>query len=300
MRRSLPRISATISGPPPMPSVTVPTPGIGNRDQAEQDAHHHAEAERHVAEFRRGLHGVAEMLPDLLLAVGRHQHADAIAELQHQVGRRHDVHVVAADMQEMRRKAGRHRQLRKRNADHVGLADEDADVVERGAILDDPPGLEAARACAAASAIASCSFGDDQQAVAGASTMSADGHDVLAALADHRHLHAARQVLAEIVERAARAIVSPSVISPMWKRCALGGNFGLHVPRHEIDAQDRADHAERIGDRIADRRLAVLHDVERRLQRRGAGHRAGEDAERVADLDAEDLAEPERDQQGRR
>ncbi len=29
VRRSLPRMSATISGPPPMPSVTVPTPGIG-------------------------------------------------------------------------------------------------------------------------------------------------------------------------------------------------------------------------------------------------------------------------------
>ena len=29
VRRRLPKISATISGPPPMPSVTVPTPGSG-------------------------------------------------------------------------------------------------------------------------------------------------------------------------------------------------------------------------------------------------------------------------------
>ena len=29
VRRSRPTISATISGPPPMPSVTVPTPGTG-------------------------------------------------------------------------------------------------------------------------------------------------------------------------------------------------------------------------------------------------------------------------------
>ena len=29
VRRRRPTISATISGPPPMPSVTVPTPGMG-------------------------------------------------------------------------------------------------------------------------------------------------------------------------------------------------------------------------------------------------------------------------------
>ena len=113
-----------------------------NWDQSEQHAQHHANPERHVAELRCGLHGVAEMLADFLLAVGRHQHADAIAKLQRQIGRRHDVHVVAPDMQKMRRKAGRQRQLRKRNAHQIGLADEDANVVERGAILHDAAGLQ--------------------------------------------------------------------------------------------------------------------------------------------------------------
>jgi hypothetical protein len=36
----------------------------------------------------------------------------------------------------------------------------------------------------------------------------------------------------------------------------------LHWVRHEIDAQDRHDDAERIGNRISDRRIAILHDVE--------------------------------------
>ena len=150
-------------------------------------------------------------LPDLLLAVGRHQHADAIAELQHQVGRRHDVHVVAPDVQQMRRKAGRHRQLRERNADHAGLADEDADVVERGAILDDPARLQPSRAAAAASAIASSLSATIMQRRRPAPEHDrAVGHDVLVALADHRHLHALRQVLADVVERAARRSCRPA------------------------------------------------------------------------------------------
>ena len=192
VRRSLPRMSATISGPPPMPSVTVPTPGIGIGIKPEQDAQHHAEPERHVAELRRGLHGVAEVLADFLLAVGRHQHADPIAELQHQIGRRHEVHVVAADMQQMRRKAGRQRQLRERDADHIGLADKDADVVERGAILDDPPGLEPARAALPLLASASCWSATIIRPSPAASTMIVGRDDILVALADHRDLHAAQ------------------------------------------------------------------------------------------------------------
>ena len=76
--------------------------------------------------------------------------------------------------------------------------------------------------------------------------------------------------------------------------------FRLHHCGHEIDAQDRTDDPERIGDRISDRRLVVVHDIKRRLQRRGACHRAGKDAERVADLDPEDLARARARRAGRR
>ena len=95
-----------------------------------------------------------------------------------------------------------------------------------------------------------------------------------------------------------RPAASPeSVISPIWKRCAFAGKVRLHAARHEVDAEDRADHAERIRDRVADRWIAVLHHLQRRLQCCGAGHRAGEHAERMANLDSENVAEPERDQQ---
>jgi hypothetical protein len=91
VRRSLPRMSATISGPPPMPSVTTPTPGNRESESARAGRPDHAEPERDVAEFGRRLDRVAEVAPDLLLAVGRRQHADPVAEFQHQVGRRHEV-----------------------------------------------------------------------------------------------------------------------------------------------------------------------------------------------------------------
>ena len=123
-----------------MPSVTLPTPGIGIGNQAEQNAEHHADAERHVAEFRGRLHSVAKGAANFLLAIGRHQNANTIAELQHQIGRRHDIGIVAADMKKLR--TDRQRQLRQRDPDHAALADEYADVVERGAILHEASGFE--------------------------------------------------------------------------------------------------------------------------------------------------------------
>ena len=131
-------------------------------------------------------------------------------------------------------------------------------------------------------------FGDDHQAIAGAQNRVGGRNDVLMLLADHRHLHAGRQVLGDLVERAPDVLVAERDFAHV-EVLRLGRELRLDLARHEIDAQDRTDHAERIGDRIADRRFLVLHDVERGLQRRGARHRAGEDAKRVADLDAEEL-----------
>ncbi len=81
-------------------------------------------------------------LPYLLLAVGRHQNADAVAKFQREVGRRNDVGVVTPDMQELNRECGRQRQLRERHADDIGLADKDPNVIERRTVLDDAAGLK--------------------------------------------------------------------------------------------------------------------------------------------------------------
>ena len=60
----------------------------GNRDrnEAEKNADNHAEAKRDIAEFGGSLDGVAEVAADFLFPVGRRQHSDPVAELQHQVG----------------------------------------------------------------------------------------------------------------------------------------------------------------------------------------------------------------------
>ena len=144
----------------------MPTPGIGNRDQAEEDAQHHAEAERDIAELGRRLDRVAEVLADFFLPLGRRQHADPVAEFQHQVGRRHEVGIIAPNMQEVGRKARRHRQAGKRNADHAGLADEDPDVVEIGAVAGQPSRFQLSElgrgVCDRLLAL-----GDDQHGIAG-------------------------------------------------------------------------------------------------------------------------------------
>ena len=53
-------------------------------------------------------------------------------------------------------------------------------------------------------------------------------------------------------------------------------DLGLEHVREEVDREDRADHAERVRDAVADRRFLVTGRRERRLQRRGRRTRAGE------------------------
>ena len=98
-----------MSGPPPMPSVTVPDARNWNWNEAKQYAKHHAKSERDVAEFRGCLYRVAEIFPDFFSPVGRHQHAHAITELEHQVRRRHEVGVISPDVQKVGLKPGGHR-----------------------------------------------------------------------------------------------------------------------------------------------------------------------------------------------
>ena len=74
---------------------------------------------------------------------------------------------------------------------------------------------------------------------------------------------------------------------------AAGGRFDLRLQHHEgdVEEQDRPGHAERIRDRVADRGIVVAERRDRRLQRRRARARAGEQAERVAELEVHQLHE---------
>ena len=75
------------------------------------------------------------------------------------------------------------------------------------------------------------------------------------------------------------------------------GRIDLRLEHHEaeIEKQDRAGDAERVGDRIAHRRVVIAERRDGRLQRRRAGPRAREQAERIAEIQPHHL----RDHQAR-
>ena len=118
------------------------------------------------------------------------------------------------------------------------------------------------------------------------------------ALSNHGHLQVAERFRRQFVKPPAGKAFADRNLSHV-EALRLGGKFRLHELRHEVDAEDGADDAEGIGDGVADRGILVLDDVERGLEGCGAGHRTGIDAERMSDLDAEDVPQAERDQQAR-
>ena len=262
-----------------------------NWNKPDQKAEHHANPERDVAELRCGLHRVAKVLPDILLAAGRHQDADAVAKLKSQIRSWDNVHVIATNMQQMGWKASRHRQPREWNPDQAGLADEYADVVECRTVSDNTPRLQSSNFCHG--------FGDcllaicyDHDTVAGGERQIGRRYDILIALANHGDLHAIRQIADETLESSPDIVRSERNLAHM-KPLNLRRKFWLHATRHEIYAQDWADDSKGIGNRIADRCIGVFHDIKRGLQRGRAGHRTCVDAQRVTDLDIERLAKPE-------
>src|SRR5262249_41402035 len=144
-----------------------------------------------VAELGRGLHAVAEMAADIFLVVGGRQHANAIAKLKHQIRRWDDVHVIAPDVQEMSRETGRQWKPRQRNADEIRFADKHTDVIERGAVFDDPTRLKPSQLSASLSNRI-LPLTHDHQPVAGSENEIGIGNDVLMILANHSHLDAFR------------------------------------------------------------------------------------------------------------
>ena len=97
VRRRLPRISATIKTPA-RPDGELADAGQRNLDRAEQEAERHAQADGDVAELRGALDRVAEEFAQCREVVPMGEHADAVAELEQQVGARQDVGVAAADL----------------------------------------------------------------------------------------------------------------------------------------------------------------------------------------------------------
>src|SRR6185503_2502148 len=118
------------------------------------------------------------------------------------------------------------------------------------------------------------------------------GGDVFPAQTNHGHLDAFRQVLGELVDPTYGKLVSTGNFTHVQALCFFRKSW-LHDARHKIDAEDRADDTEWIGDRVSDRRLLVVHDIQRGLQGGSACHRSRVYAERVAQFNGESLAQAE-------
>ena len=113
-------------------------PGSGMLDGADQEPERHAEADGDVAELGGALDRVAEELAQRreIPAIG--EHADAVAELEHEVRPRQEVGVAAADVDHDRSLLARQVEIAKRSAHHSRPGGEHTEIVEIAPILDEP------------------------------------------------------------------------------------------------------------------------------------------------------------------
>jgi hypothetical protein len=171
---------------------------------------------------------------------------------QGQIGAGNEIYIVASDMQQMDWKSRWQRQSGERHADQIGLGDEDADIVERRAVLDDAPGFELPQAFRGLGDGAFL-LGDDHQAISGSHRKIIGWNDVLMGLADHRHLDVTAQILGKIFKRPPCTIVTLLPIdrvppgSTMVRTTRLCGG-GAHTvgARHYGNRDCRARHFQRV------------------------------------------------------
>ena len=212
------------------------------------------------------------------------QHTDAIAELEHEIGAGHDVGVAAPHLDDDCRLAPRQVEVAQRPAHHARAGDEDAQVVEVAAIREQPtvrrlpeaPPRLRERVLAGADREHDVVLGDHE--VGG-------GRFGMARPPERRNLHAGRQRRADVAERRARQL---GIAQRDFEQLeALGrGRLDPRLEHHEedVEQQDRPRHAERIGDRVADRRIVVAERRDGCLECRRAGPRSREQAQSIADV----------------
>ncbi len=214
---------------------------------------------------------------------------------------RQQVAVAAAHVQDGR--AARQGDVAERPADHAGPRGEDAQVVEVAAVRG-----EGARCLAVLgldlledslvedSLVGRC----QQEDVPLRDDEVGRGHLVASGPAHGDDLHVRRQPAHELADGPPDGIRMPhgdlAQLEARARRC-----LDLRFEHHEGDVQeqDRPRHAERIGDRVAYRRVVVAEGGDRRLQGRGAGARAGEQAQGVAEVETHQLHEEEAHDAGR-
>src|SRR6185437_16101268 len=117
-------------------------------------------------------------------------------------------------------------------------------------------------------------------------------NDVVPILSNYRDLQPAERPGHQFVESFPGLAFSDRNFAHL-EPLRLSRKLRLHYPGHEVDAQDRTNDPEGVSNRIPDRRLLALHNIERSLKRSSACHGAGIDTEQVSDLDTENVSKSE-------
>ena len=218
-----------------------------------------------------------------IAAVG--EQADAIAELEHEVGPRHDVGVAAPDMADDRRFGARQLEVADRPAHHQRAGGEDAYVVEVAAILGHATGRRLSKN---ATRLGKRFRGwrDDQHDVVFRHDEPRRSWFVVMRPAQGNDMRAGRQAAHHLADGLAEVSgIAQGDLEQLHAGAGAGLDLRLEDHVAEVEEKDRPGDAERVGDRIADGRIVVAKRGDGGLQGRRTGARSGKQAEPVAQIE---------------
>ena len=212
------------------------------------------------------------------------EHADAIAELEHEIGARHDVGVAAPHLDDDGRLVPRQIEVAQRPAHHHRARGEHAQVVEVAAILDEHAVRRLPEAAARVSERVLAGADREHDVVLGDHEVGG-GCLITARPSEGHDLHAGRQRRHDVAQRLARQL---GIAQGDFEQVEARGQWrlDLRLEHHEkdIEQQDRSRHPERIGDRVADRGIVIAERRDGCLERRRARPRSREQSQCMAEV----------------
>ena len=253
--------------------------GNGKRDQSDEEAHRRADTERNVAEVGNALDGIAEEAAHGIEIRAMAEHADAVAEFQHQVVVWQQIDVTPSHVDVTVGEAAGKFQAAEWHSHDAALGREDTDVVERGSIHRDRRGR----------------FADQLERLSNRRRIAPDEQDhivrlddggrirdaVLPAAADRHRLHAFRQALLKIDEAPSdERRVAHTDLGRLHQPVRWSGDLRFEDREIDVHAEDRSGDAKRVREAVADRSVLVSKRVENGLQCRGTRRGAREHPER--------------------
>ena len=285
VRPSLPSISATRSGPPARPSVKLPEAGDRNRHEPQQHAERHAEADRHVRHLGRRLDGIAEMLAQR--SAGPDASAITATRSPYSSTRSGSASSTASP----RRTSTILASMPSGNVilpigTPVSAARDTKNLAMSSALRSLARRPDSTRpSCRRAWSSAPGSPNSSRPSPASSRICGSGSLFVRPCRTATMCTPGGRPAVTSATVVPGRS--SASTTSTVAGGAGAGASRASHEAREDEDAEDGPDDANRIGDGVPHRGRAIAGGVDGGLQRRRAGQRAGEHAQRVRGRDAE-------------